>query len=423
MKTSRTIQVSVGALAAMAFAISMTACGSATDADRGAAKQSTEQSTEELTPLVASALDSPIPFRGSDGSIHVAYELQVLNASPRAATITAVETLSDDGEVLHRLAGGELVERIVVVGDAAPATDDPGAITTLAAGRSLVLMMDGTYSSREQAPDRFRHRFHATLSPADPETKISRLYADTITEQTGEVTLGEGEPVKLAPPLIGADWLVANGCCQASPHRRTILPIQGRLYPFERFAIDWLRLNPGLDPASLAHPWMLPSLAGDASANDAYQAYDAPLLAVADGTVVKVLDGRSDQPPQTDADIRELGEFGGNYLILDIGDGFYAFYAHVRSGTFEVEVGDHVERGSVIGHVGNSGNSTEPHLHFHVGRQPTPFTTVNWPYEFTDFDVTGTLGAEDKTVTEPSEAGSRTDALPLQWDVVTWPPR
>jgi hypothetical protein len=58
----------------------------------------------------------------------------------------------------------------------------------------------------------------------------------------------------------------------------------------------------------------------------ARRAADGDRVALADlvrglqhGTVVKVLDGRSDQPPQTDADICELGRFGGNYLILDIG--------------------------------------------------------------------------------------------------------
>ena len=87
-----------------------------------------------------------------------------------------------------------------------------------------------------------------------------------------------------------------------------------------------------------------PSGSKDPATNDAYLGYDEPLLAVADGTVVKVVDGRPDQTPQTDAHPLQLDEFGGNYLLLDIGDGFYAFYAHVKPGTFEVEAGDRVER-------------------------------------------------------------------------------
>jgi hypothetical protein len=159
------------------------------------------------------------------------------------------------------------------------------------------------------------------------------LYS-SVTERTGEVTLGTGEPITLAPPLAGDRWLAANGCCAASPHRRAVLPIDGRFAPFERFAIDWLRVDPDLDPASLPEPGMLPSISGsaDATTNDAYLAYDEPLLAVADGTVVKVVDGRAEQAPHTDPQGLQLDEFGGNYLLLDIGDGFHAFYAHLKGG-------------------------------------------------------------------------------------------
>jgi hypothetical protein len=400
---------------------SLAACGSSASSDSGAvAGQAAEPHVEDLTPLVASVVASPIPFTGSDGSTHVVYELEVLNASPRTATLTKVETVSPTGQVLHALEGDELVERILPVGPSG-LPDDPRAIATLEAGRTVVLLMDGTYPSRDQVPDRFTHRFHSTLSPADPANKLSRMYG-SVTDRTGDVTLGEGEPLTLAPPLAGDNWLVGNGCCAASPHRRAVLPIDGRLTPFERFAIDWIRIDPSLDPGSLPHPWMLPSISGsaDVTVNDAYLAYDEPLLAVADGTVVEVVDGRADQTPQTDANVRSLDEFGGNYLILDIGDGFYAFYAHVKPGTFEVAEGERVKRGDVIGHLGNSGNSTEPHLHFQIGREPTAFTSTNWPYEFASFDVTGALAPEHMAVTETPTSGPKTDALPLQWDVVTF---
>ena len=176
----------------------------------------------------------------------------------RAATITKVETVDATGQVLHTLQGEELVERIVPVGGAAA---DYGKIATVDAGRTVALLMDGTYPSREQVPDRFTHRLHTTLSPADPDRWVDSLFG-SVTERTGDVTLGEGEPVTLAPPLAGDQWLVGNGCCAASPHRRGVLPIAGRLTAFERFAIDWIRVDPTLDPATLPHPWMLPSISG-----------------------------------------------------------------------------------------------------------------------------------------------------------------
>ncbi len=275
MKASRKIQASLAVLGTVALAASLTACGWEDGPDGDAAGQEAEAQLDELTPLVASVLDSPIPFTGSDGLVHVVYELEVLNAGSRAATIAKVETMSPTGEVLHIMQGQELEERIVPVGAAsALVADDPSAITTLDAGRTVVVLMDGTYPSRDEVPAQFTHRFHSTLSAADPTNKLSALYG-SVTERTGEVTLGEGEPVGLAPPLAGDNWLVGNGCCAGSPHRRGVLPIDGRLSPFERFAIDWIRVDPALDPASIPKPAVLPSVSvsADATTNDAYLAY------------------------------------------------------------------------------------------------------------------------------------------------------
>ena len=135
-----------------------------------------------------------------------------------------------------------------------PSGRDPGTVTTDEAGRTVVLLMDGTYPSRDQVPDQFTHRFTSTLSPVDSQSLVSRLYGST-TERTGEVTLGDGEPVTLAPPLAGDEWLVANGCCAASPHRRTLLAVDGRDTRFERFAVDWFGVDPALDPATGRDRW------------------------------------------------------------------------------------------------------------------------------------------------------------------------
>ncbi|NEE24690.1 M23 family metallopeptidase, partial [Streptomyces sp. SID7982] len=60
----------------------------------------------------------------------------------------------------------------------------------------------------------------------------------------------------------------------------------------------------------------------------------------------------------------------GNHVILDLGDGTYAVYAHVRRGSLRVKAGDTVRAGQRIGSVGNSGNSSEPHLHVHLMDSP-----------------------------------------------------
>ena len=67
-------------------------------------------------------------------------------------------------------------------------------------------------------------------------------------------------------------------------------------------------------------------------------------------------------------------------MILDLGGGKFAFYAHIQPGTLRVKTGDRVTRGQVLGLVGNSGNSTEPHLHFHISDSPLPLESEGLPY-------------------------------------------
>ena len=84
-----------------------------------------------------------------------------------------------------------------------------------------------------------------------------------------------------------------------------------------------------------------------------------------------------------------LETVGGNHVIVDIGGGRYAFYAHLQPGSPRVKVGDRVRRGQVLGLVGNSGNSTEPHLHFHLSDGNSPLGSEGVPYGYETFELVG----------------------------------
>jgi murein DD-endopeptidase MepM/ murein hydrolase activator NlpD len=115
-------------------------------------------------------------------------------------------------------------------------------------------------------------------------------------------------------------------------------------------------------------------------------------IAVADGIVAAVKDSIPENipGPASRAVPITLETVGGNFVILDIGQGRYAFYAHLRPGSLRVRVGDRVRTGQVLGLVGNSGNSTEPHLHFHVMDGISPLGSEGIPYAHERFDVVGT---------------------------------
>jgi murein DD-endopeptidase MepM/ murein hydrolase activator NlpD len=117
-------------------------------------------------------------------------------------------------------------------------------------------------------------------------------------------------------------------------------------------------------------------------------------------------------------------------VILDLGDGRYALYAHLKPGSIMVEAGEQVRQGQVVGELGNSGSSTGPHLHFHVMDAPSGLVADGLPYVFSDFDLTGQIPPLDEAIAlvEAGEAlpiaakrvGPRHDALPLGRDVMTF---
>ena len=100
--------------------------------------------------------------------------------------------------------------------------------------------------------------------------------------------------------------------------------------------------------------------------NADYFAWNRPILAPAPGTVIAV---RNDIPDNTPGTMRPEVALG-NFVLLDFGNHEYGVLAHLRRGTVAVKPGQTVRTGDPLGKCGNSGNSSEPHLHFHV--QDTP---------------------------------------------------
>ena len=103
-----------------------------------------------------------------------------------------------------------------------------------------------------------------------------------------------------------------------------------------------------------------------------YYAFGKPLLAPAAGRITALLDTRPDLAIG-DSDRRHPE---GNYLVMDIGGGRYVMMGHLKQGSALVEVGDGVRLGQRLALVGNSGNTSEPHLHIQVqnARASTPPT-------------------------------------------------
>ena len=143
-------------------------------------------------------------------------------------------------------------------------------------------------------------------------------------------------------------WFVASG------GRSTL--VNGH-YPLrvQRHAVDLFQVEEGQTHR------------GGADLLENYFAFNERVTAPGDGRVTTVVDSRPDAPVGNS----DLEHPEGNVIVIDIGGGRYVLFAHLKRGSVRVDVGDTVVSGQVIGLVGDSGNSDEPHLHVQVQNKPT----------------------------------------------------
>jgi len=259
-------------------------------------------------------------------------------------------------------------------------------------------------------PAAIRHRI--VVARAD---SLETAVPDTLL--TSAVPVGRTAPV-FASPLAGGPWVAANGPGNTSGHRRTMIPLDGSTRIAQRFATDWIKLGPD------GRAWR-----GDSSSNANWFGYNEPLYAVGDGLVTAVKDGIVENVPLSPkrAVPINLETVGGNHVIIDLGGGQFAFYAHLVPGSPAVKVGDQVKRGQLIGRLGNSGNSDAPHLHFHLGDANAPLGSEGIPWVFDRFEqldqipsLMAALGPGWKGTGTPA---TRTHELPLENAVVRFPER
>ncbi|MGE4350553.1 MAG: M23 family metallopeptidase, partial [Candidatus Berkiella sp.] len=212
------------------------------------------------------------------------------------------------------------------------------AVDTLAPGQSSIFWVSFFLADSAQVPQSISH-----LIEYEADAKLEKICI-------AQTSINPTKPVVISAPLEGKNWLAINGW-----HRRAMMPINGKLFLAQRYALDYIQLD---DNHKLFQSMPLE--------NTKYFGYNQSILAVADGTVVEAVDAFSDQVPGKFPTDITLQNVNGNYVLLDIGGGNYAYYAHIKPGSVQVKKGQALKKGQVIGKVGNTGNSSAPHLHFHI---------------------------------------------------------
>lgn len=301
----------------------------------------------------------------SDGQQHLLYELQLRNFGQVPLVLEALRVVVAD-DLAAPLASFDAESLPSLFNRSGTRQDNPKPPTQIDAGVSTVLFLQVSFAADAAVPPHVRHELQTTDGTVVTyaiDTRHDRLQV-------------------LGPPLIGSGWQAETGFSNNNGHRRGGLVLGGRSVISRRYAYDWIRVEEG----ALSR--------GDDKVTTSYFGYGEPVVAVADATVVAVIDGVPDNiPKQAPVVPITLDTVGGNVVVLDIGHGQYAHYMHLQPGSIAVKQGERVRRGQQLARVGNTGDSHLPHMHFELTTSPEMLRGQGLPYVLDAFDVLSSDGS------------------------------
>ncbi len=211
------------------------------------------------------------------------------------------------------------------------------------------------------------------------EVQPARIHKQVVVQPTTRV-----QATRLSLPLKGPVH-VSDGWDFYSHHRRVdvqhpMVQQLGFTHNPTRYGIDFMKVDANGS-----------TYKGSGEQLSDYYIYGETVYAPAAGTVVDCVDGRAEGPigkmnVDYDALMRTKDGrlLGGNYIILDHGNGEFSFFAHLKPGSLKVQKGDRVAAMQAIGQVGDSGDSGEPHLHYQL-QSGAGFDVETLPAVFRNF--------------------------------------
>ena len=279
--------------------------------------------------------------------------------------------------------------------------------------RTTIFLIEIRLDGDVAPPAAIRHRI---LFEPDPGVRLLQddgSPAPELVSISPPVAIDGPAPIALGPPLRGGPWLCGNGLGLVSDHNYVGVSHTARMRVSQRYGCDFLKVF------STSVLEILPNPFPNELTPGMFYGYGEEVLAVANARVVEVRDGIPESTPQADGSVRmpvaRTEDTGpGNRVVLDLGGGRYAFYAHLQPGSIRVRPGDRVREGQVLGKVGMAGNAVNPHLHFQVTDGPDLNGSEGMPYVFRSYVLSG-HGSDDipdRTIV---------NAVPLRGSVMTFP--
>lgn len=220
--------------------------------------------------------------------------------------------------------------------------------------------------------------------PAGATTAIVLVFLSGLGVTTLLTWIGPGllprHPVRTVLPPVRGEWSAMNSPASKVPSHGV------RLYG-QAHAIDLVAEGPAARPAFGTGP-------GLRRPQD-YPGFGQGVQAMGGGVVITAIDRRRDHRARSrwpavmymilEGTVRELSGLSfllGNHVTIDHGDGTYSLVAHLQRGSLTVTAGDWIRAGDHLGACGNSGNSSEPHVHAQLMDRPTPRTAHGLPLRF-----------------------------------------
>lgn len=326
-----------------------------------------QRSGSEGTPPWPIQVSATVPYAPSafpsEGAQHLFYEVQLTNFSGSPIQLRCLDVIDGDVPAAAPVASfsAEALQALTsTVGE-----EKQTAMMPIPAGGTQIFFVEVKIPEGQVVP---RHLVHRVSIGGG-----TIVMAAIPVHRTVKV---------LGRPVTGSDWIAADGpgSDPGNHHRRGLFISNGSLTDSRRLAIDWKVIKNGK------------SYSGDAHAATSYYAYGRPLLAVGDAKVVRAEDGHPDNPAGHGADFHPaapitIDNVGGNLIVLDLGDGQYVHYFHLKTGSVRVRVGDHVRKGQVIGAIGASGDAREPHVHLEVTDASETLAGEGLPYVIDHYSV------------------------------------
>jgi hypothetical protein len=295
----------------------------------------------------------------------VYYELMLTNFSNDTIRIQSLHVVTTrDSVLVVSFTQENLLKRFAYIPDVAAGSND-GVI--LNPGASGILYI-------ETEADKTISTIHHVLEGAI----LTKGKQSLIRIRDEGWTIDTRAPVVLGAPLRDGPWVAIYDPAWIRGHRRVIYTLDGKARIPGRFAIDFMLVNDNGRYTKTNE-----DIVAD------WYGYGADVLAVANGVVVTVQSGFMESKKISDHPVVPAEKATGNYITLDIGNNRFAFYEHLKPGSIRVKAGQKIKKGEVIASLGFTGQTTGPHLHFHVANRNSPLGAEGIPFVFESFNLLG----------------------------------